>query len=114
MNSITFIVRLILIKFINLLNKIQRVINVHRILEFNSNLLCYLRGSVLPDFFCCGGGGVVVERGEEKAKALYIGLNMPPVIIKGKGLACDCHLLPKCIAWENQSVIALCLSFFIS
>ena len=57
------------------------------------------------------GGG---ERGLEKAKALYIGLNMPPVIIKGKGLACDCHLLPKCIAWENQSVIALCLSFFIS
>ena len=57
------------------------------------------------------GGG---ESGLEKEKALYIGLNMPPVIIKGKGLACDCLLLPKCIAWENQGVIALCLSFFIS
>ena len=110
MNSITFIARLILIKFINLLNKIQRVLNAHRILEFNSNLLCYLRGSVLTEL----GGGGWGERGEEKAKALYIGLNMPPVIIKGKGIACDCHLLPKCIAWENQGVIALCLSFFIS
>ena len=54
LNSITFIARLILIKFINLLNKIQRVLNAHRILEFNSNLLYYLRGSVLPDL---GGGG---------------------------------------------------------
>ena len=107
MNSITFIVRLINKISSTYFIKYKRVLNAHRTLEFNSNLLCYLRGSVLPDL---GGGW---ER-EEKAKALHIAINVPSIINKGKGSACDCLLLPKCIAWENQGVIALCLSFFIS
>ena len=44
--------------------------------------------------------GRVGER--RKAKALHIAINVPPIINKGKGFACDCLLLPKCIAWENK------------
>ena len=50
-------------------------------------------------FYLILGGGW--ER-EEKAKALHIAINVPPIINKGKGFACDCLLLPKCIAWENK------------
>ena len=50
-------------------------------------------------FYLILGGGW--ER-EEKAKALHIGLNVPPIIIKGKGLACVVFSCPSALLGKTK------------